>query len=361
MTVGPARFPASAPRLPDPVSFAQVSTWAKPLLSNPRPFAVRARTVALIVAMVAVPRMGHPEEDRVAARVNGTAITVTQLDRAVEDRVPRITGHGAISEARRGGLRAEALEEMIDEELMVQEAKRQRVPVSRSSLDDEVANIRKRFADNAQYLRALARSGRSESDILRGVERFLLIKAITEKEVAAKVTVDEASMRAYYDADPSRFILPEQVRYRQILIAVDPAGSPAAWDAAKRRAAQTAAQARAGTPFAELAAAHSDDRTTRASGGDMGWVHRGRLEHDQEEAIFALPAGGISDPVRTLYGVAIYQVEEKRAPRALAWKDVNKSRLADELRQAETRRLRAAWLADLKRRATVEILAAPNP
>jgi parvulin-like peptidyl-prolyl isomerase len=345
------------------VSFAQVSAWAKPLLGNPRarPFAVRARTVALIMAVVAVPRVGHPEEDHVAARVNGTAITMTQLDRAVEDRVPRITGHGGISEARRGALRVGLLEEMIDEELMVQEAKRQRVTVSPAAVNDEVAKIRKRFADDAQYLHALARSGRSESDVRRGVERFLLVKTITDKEVAAKVAVDEASMRAYYDADPSRFILPEQVRYRQILIAVDPAGSPAAWDAAKRRAAQAAAQARAGTPFSELAAAHSDDQTTRASGGDMGWVHRGRLEHDQEEAIFALPAGGVSDPVRTLYGIAVYQVEEKRAPRALAWEDVNKSRLADELRQAETSRLRAAWLADLKRRATVEILATPHP
>jgi parvulin-like peptidyl-prolyl isomerase len=168
-------------------------------------------------------------------------------------------------------------------------------------------------------------------------------------------------MRAHYDADPSRFIVPEQVHYRQILVAVAPSGSPAEWDAARRRAAELAKQARGGKSFAELAKTHSDDKSTRDAGGDMGWVHRGRLEHDQEAAIFSLPPGGVSDPVRTLYGVAIYRVEAKRAQRALAWEEVNKSRLADELRQAETTRRRSVWLADLRRRATVEILRPPQP
>ena len=90
----------------------------------------------------------------------------------------------------------------------------------------------------------------------------------------------------------------------------------------------------------------------------MGWVHRGRLDHDQDEAAFALPPGGVSEPVRTLYGYAIYRAEAKKAPQALAWNEVNKTRLADELRRAETDRRRAAWLADLHRRAVVEI---PSP
>jgi parvulin-like peptidyl-prolyl isomerase len=72
--------------------------------------------------------------------------------------------------------------------------------------------------------------------------------------------------------------------------------------------------------------------------------------------IFALPVGGVSDPLRTLYGYAVYRVDDKRAAKALTWDDVNKPRLADELRRAETDRLRAEWLADLRRRAKVELL-----
>ncbi|MFZ5861462.1 MAG: peptidylprolyl isomerase [Nitrospirota bacterium] len=290
-----------------------------------------------------------------AATVNGVAITLAQVDRAVDEKVPRMAGHGTLSDARRQALRAEALEDLIQEELMVQEAKRQKITIAPAAVDEETAKIKRRFTDSAQYTRALSQSGLSESDIRAGVERFLLVKRVTDKAVTDKVAVTDAALKAYYDADPSRFVLPEQVRYRQLLIAVDPGGSSSQWEAAKQRAASLAKEARGKKSFADLAKAQSDDAATRESGGDMGWVHRGRLEHDQDAVIFALPVGGVSEPVRTLYGYAVYRVDEKQAAKALAWEEVNKPRLAEELRLAETTRVRAEWLADLRRRAKVEV------
>jgi parvulin-like peptidyl-prolyl isomerase len=309
-----------------------------------------------VAALLIVPAVCRADDARAVARVNGVAITLTQVDRGVDEKVPRITGHGALSDSRRQVLRAEVLEELIQEELMVQEAKRQGLTVAKTAVDEETAKIKNRFADAAQYARALSRSGLSESEVRAGVERFLLVKHVTERAVSDKVVVTDATMKTYYDANPSRFVVPEQVRYRQLLIAVDPGGSPADWEAAKQRAAALAKQARAGKSFADLATAQSDDSATRESGGDMGWAHRGQLDHDEDAVIFGLPVGGVSDPLRTLYGYAVYRVDDKRAAKALTWDEVNKPRLADELRRAETDRLRAAWLADLRRRAKVELL-----
>ncbi|HET8759552.1 MAG TPA: peptidylprolyl isomerase [Nitrospiria bacterium] len=312
----------------------------------------------IVAALAGGPRLGQAADDRVAARVNGVPIMLAHVDRAVDEKVPRITGHGVLSDSRRRVLRAQVLENLIDEELMVQEARRRKLTADASAVDEETAKIRKRFEDSKQYADALSRAGLSESDVRTGVERYLLVKRVTELAVTAKVTVTDASMRAYYDADPSRFVVPEQVRYRQIVIGVDPGGSPAEWDAARQRAAGLAKQARGGKSFADMAKTQSDDAKSRESGGDMGWVHRGRLEHDDDAAIFALPPGGVSDPVRTLYGYAIYRVEEKKKAKALGWDEVNKTRLADELRRAETDRVRAEWLGDLRQRARVEVLPA---
>jgi parvulin-like peptidyl-prolyl isomerase len=295
------------------------------------------------------------DELPIAAVVNGVPITVAAVDRAVEEKVPRISGHGTISAGRRTVLRAEVIEDMIAEELMVQEAKRQGLKASPSAIDDEVAKVKKRFPDSARYAQALARNGMSEEGIRLGVERYLLAKAAFDREVTAKVEVTENTMRAYYDVDPSRFVVPEQAQYRQILIAVDPSGSPAEWKAAQARAAELAKQARAGTSFGDLAKAHSRHDASREQGGDMGWVHRGQLDHDEETAVFALKPGGISDPVRTLYGFVVYRLEAKKPQRPLTYDEVNRTRLADELRRAETDRVRSAWLAGLRQRAKVEI------
>lgn len=309
----------------------------------------------MLAGMLGVGIAFAAEEPPIAAVVNGVPITVAAVDRAVEEKVPRISGHGTISAGRRTVLRAEVIEDMIAEELMVQEAKRQGLKAAASAIDDEVGKVKKRFPDSARYVQALARNGMTEEDVRRGIERYLLTKAAFDREVTTKVAVTENTMRAYYDADPSRFVVPEQAQYRQILIAVDPGGNPAEWKAAQARAAELAKQARRGKAFADLAKAHSQHDTSREQGGDMGWVHRGQLEHDEETAVFALKPGGVSDPVRTLYGFAVYRLEAKKPQRPLTYDEVNKTRLADELRRAETDRVRSAWLAGLRERAKVEI------
>lgn len=280
---------------------------------------------------------------------------MTAVDRAVDEKVPRISGHGTISEGRRTVLRAEVLEELIEEELIVQDAKRRGLSVPASAIDEEVAKVKARFPDGASYAKALAHQGLSEDQVRRGIERYLLAKKAFDREVTAKVTITEEAMRTYYNADPSRFVVPDQVHLRQILITVDPGGNAAEWKAAQARASALAAQARGGAAFADLAKAQSQHEPSRDQGGDLGWVHRGQLEHDQEAAVFALEAGEVSDPVRTLYGFAVFQVEAKKPRRALGYEEVNKPRLADELRRAETDRVRSAWLTDLRQGAKVEI------
>jgi hypothetical protein len=103
----------------------------------------------------------------IAAVVDQRPITVAAVDRAVEEKVPRISGHGTISEGRRTVLRAEVIEDMIAEELMVQEAKRQGLKASHRRSTTRWRRS-KTVSDSARYAQALARNGMSEEGIRLG-------------------------------------------------------------------------------------------------------------------------------------------------------------------------------------------------
>lgn len=78
------------------------------------------------------------------------------------------------------------------------------------------------------------------------------------------------------------------------------------------------AEAEAGQDFGALARDNSD-KADAAHGGDIGWVAKGQLDKQLEDAIFATKVGGISDPVKVEGdGVYLFKVnkEETRAPDA---------------------------------------------
>ena len=78
----------------------------------------------------------------------------------------------------------------------------------------------------------------------------------------------------------------------------------------------------AGEDFGELARKHSTG-PTREAGGDLGRVSRGDMAAEIEKVAFALPAGGISDPMPAPNGgLRILRVVEKTEGRVVPFAEV---------------------------------------
>jgi len=147
----------------------------------------------------------------------------------------------------------------------------------------------------------------------------------------------------------------EQSRARHILLR--PSAELSA-EAAARRLLQfkREIQSRART-FEQLARENSEDASA-PQGGDLGWTAPGSFVPEFEEAMAALPIGGISDPVTTRFGIHLIQVIDRRQTTL----DIRQLReqARNILREQKFEAAFTEWLRDLRSRAYIEYREPPQ-
>ncbi|HZW73677.1 MAG TPA: peptidylprolyl isomerase [Caldimonas sp.] len=187
------------------------------------------------------------------------------------------------------------------------------------------------------FLRAVERlkPGEVAPEVLKSGAGFHVVKLIERKESAA-FTIDQS-------------------RVRHILLRPSPELTP---EAAARRLLQFKRDILAGTKtFEQLARDNSED-SSAAQGGDLGWASPGSFVPEFEEAIAALPVGGISDPVTTRFGLHLVQVVDRRKI-TLDNKQLREN-ARNILREQKFEEAFAEWLRDLRGRSYIEYREPPQ-
>ncbi|HET8633190.1 MAG TPA: peptidylprolyl isomerase [Gemmatimonadales bacterium] len=260
--------------------------------------------------------------DRIVAVVGNEPILQSQVDEQVFTVLsgnPNLKLGTATDTAR---MRAQVRDQMINEELMVQAARRDTaVKVTdqdvNAAVDQLYKQARGRFSSEVDFQRELHQAGFASVDEYR---RFLadrqrrellrqgLIARLKETRKLKPVNPTESEMRAAFEEGKTQLgERPATVSFRQIVIA------PRASEAARARAFQLAdsiAKAlREGGDFATAAKRFSQDPGSKDQGGDLGWTRRGLLDPKFEAAALSLKPGMISNPVETSFGVHVIQLE----------------------------------------------------
>ena len=126
-------------------------------------------------------------------------------------------------------------------------------------------------------------------------------------------------LQAIYDAEKeARFTSVEERRASHILI-----GFGADKAAAKGKAEKLLTESRGGGDFKALAGQHSEDPGSKAQGGDLGWVRRGAMVPNFEEALFKMKSGEIVGPVETEFGWHVIRMDEIKAPQTRAFENAD--------------------------------------
>jgi peptidyl-prolyl cis-trans isomerase C len=244
----------------------------------------------------------------VVATVNAERITLAEVDLLatfwLQSRQPE-----ARQTQTRADLQHEALDRLIEQLLLMDEATRLGFSVSDSLIDERLGVWEEQAQDNESVQERMRRSNVTPEIVREHLRRDAVIQQMVKEQIQDTLEISPAEIRAYYQEHPEHFDN-LQVRASHILIGVEPSAPPESLAAARERTEQLLARLKAGEDFASLARAYSTGPSAPA-GGDLGLAARGRWVKPFQEAAFALAPGEISDVVATQFGFHIIKVTER--------------------------------------------------
>jgi peptidyl-prolyl cis-trans isomerase D len=145
--------------------------------------------------------------------------------------------------------------------------------------------------------------------------------------------IDEAQLQQRYDEQREHFTTPPTWKASHILIKTDK--DP---EAARKKAEDILARAKAGEDFAELAKEFSEDIISAKKGGDLGSFGPGRMVKPFEEALAALQPNDISELVESQFGLHIIKLHEKTEEVVKSFDEVHDGLLAQIKKEQAERR-----------------------
>jgi peptidyl-prolyl cis-trans isomerase D len=343
-----------------------------------------------------------------AAKVNGEYVTASDYTQAYlntfREQSARRGGKYTIEQARQDNLPKEALKQLVDQELIAQQAQALGIVVSDKELGDELAKD-PQFQQDGKFdwelYKARVENGyqmsiaRFEDDARRRMLRSRVLEALL---ASATVSDDEVKARfisqheqaaisyvkftafmfrdkaqatdaeaaewakahakeiedAYNKDKATRWTQGAGVKVRAITVALLPNAAPEAETAARARIDAAYNEVKGGKDFATVAKEKSEDSVTKIQGGDLGFITKGGSAYGKalEDEALKLQPGQLSPVFKDRTGFHFLRAEETRAESVKPLAEVQKQIAQDLLKNQKAKELAqqkaAEALAQLK-------------
>lgn len=309
------------------------------------------KTIYLFILVSLVFSNGYASE-KIVAMVNGVPISEADVERQIETELPKVLYHDHITEEKMLKYRGKAIEDLILKELFYQEAKEKSIKVQRAKVKEVFESYKRQYGSEENLQNALARMNLDIDGLLKKIEKDLVVDEFKRIYIEEKSRISEAELKEYYEKNKDSFQEPEKVRLREIFISVPYDADYKTIEQKKAKAEEVLEKAKAGEDFAELAWKYSEDPYA-VKGGDIGYIHRGRLAPELEDVAFKLKPGEVRGLIEVKAGYFIISVEDFIPSRLLGFDEI-KDKLRDDLENKREKKIREELIKRLKEKAVIK-------
>lgn len=261
---------------------------------------------------------GRAPVDRIAAVVGEEIILMSEVRQKVQVLMMARKMNRNPNDAELMQLFREALDDMVNEQLLLVKAQQDSIDIDLRRVDDlekeRINELKKNFPTEEAFSQALKQAGLTEQQYRYSVRESSYKYVLTEMfmdQIAAGISVTSQDLESWVAANQdSLSMMPEQFKLSHILLY--PRVSEERQKAAKEKLEGIRERIIAGEDFAELAKEYSEDPGSGKDGGDLGYFTRNKMVKEFADVAFSLEKGAVSEVFETQFGYHILKVEDIR-------------------------------------------------
>ena len=295
---------------------------------------------------------------KAVAKVNGATLTDKDLLREMYAIFPYAKQHNGFPKSQEAEIRQGALEMIIFEELVYQDALRRKMTIPAAKLDAGEAAYQKTFDTPEQWQQFMQVEMHGSRQALRSqIQRSLLIDQLLKQEVDDKAVVTPAEVRAYYDKNTARFQVPESYTFQSISVLPPRTPTPEQAKEARKKADDALQQAKATKSFQDfgLLAEKISEDDFRVNMGDHKVVPADKLPPQVIKALRAMKPGDVSGLIQIESAYTIVRLNAHTPAHKQSFQEVQ-GELKTELQKQKYEQLRVNFAKQLRAKAKIEVV-----
>jgi len=224
---------------------------------------------------------GNPESNETAASVNGKAIKLEEVERAIKQQAQG--QESKLSPLELAQLRLQALEGLIQQEVMFQKAEKEGTVPKDEEITAEFNRKKTESGLSAEaFNKKMQEIGETDASAREKIKRGLAVQNLINKITGKIEPPKDSEIEAFYNGNKEAFVKKKGVKLAAIV--VDPADNGEGDTTKSEQDAvlkgnEIINQLRQGSDFATIAREKSEDQN-RLQGGDLGYISEEQLRQN---------------------------------------------------------------------------------
>jgi len=294
--------------------------------------------LALIFAFIAAPASSFAQ-DSVVAIVNNDVITQKDLNDFLNFMRMQISAEykGKDLEDRIQSMKLNLLQKLIEDRLILQEAKNLKIEVGQDRIKSRIDDIKKKIGSDMEFQRSLKQQGLAQVDLESKIKDQLLMYNVIDYKIRSNIITTPSEVTDFYEKNKNEFKSPEQRDFASISIEDE------------KIANQIYSQLNAWQSFEQVAKKYGLEINKFSVNNEEG------LRKDIGDVIFKLNAGETSKPVKIGDLFYIFKVYIIAPPHALSLSQAQET-IHSFLFEKKMQERLTKWLNELKKNSYIKIL-----